>query len=153
MKVYLAGPITGLTYDGAQDWRDAVAAVLADVGIVAYSPLRAQAVLRAHAELDSGGTGSSYIDSHPLLSASGMTARDRFDVQSADVVLANLLGAERASIGTAMELGWADAFRVPTIVAVEPGSVHDHALVRSVASFIVHDLDTALECVKGVLLP
>ena len=38
--VYLAGPITGLTYDGATDWRHAVAADLNSVGIKGLSPMR-----------------------------------------------------------------------------------------------------------------
>lgn len=153
MKVYLAGPITGLTYDGAQEWREYAKACLAFVGIVAYSPLRLQETLRAHGRLDAGGTGSSYARLHPLLSASGMTARDRHDVRTSDAVLVNLLGAERASIGTAMEIAWADAFRVPTVVALEEGGVHDHALLTDVASYVARDLDTALECIKGLLLP
>lgn len=153
MKVYLAGPITGLTFDGASDWRDYAAAQLADVGITAYSPLRLQSMLRAYGTLDAGGLGSDYVNAHPLVSASGMTARDRHDVRTSDAVLVNLLETTRASIGTCMEIAWADAFRVPTVVALDEGSVHDHALLTTVASYVTRDLETALECVKGVLLP
>jgi hypothetical protein len=34
--------------------------------------------------------------------------RDRFDATRCDVLLVNLLGAERVSIGTMMEVAWAD---------------------------------------------
>lgn len=154
MKVYLAGPITGLTVDGAMTWRKYARRALADVGITAYSPLRLQEMmLRSFGKLDAGGLGSDYVDTHPLLSAAGMTTRDRHDVRTSDAVLVNLLGAERASIGTAMEVAWADAYRVPTVVVLEDGSVHDHALLRQVAGYVTHDLDTGLECIKGILLP
>lgn len=153
MKVYLAGPITGLTYDSAVGWRDHAKAALEAVGIKAYSPLRLQEMLREYGNLDAGGLGSDYVDTHPLLSASGMTTRDRHDVRTADAVLVNFLGASRASLGTAMELAWADAYRVPTVVVMKPGNVHDHALIREVSGYIVADVDTALECIKGVLLP
>jgi len=41
-KVYLAGPIKGLTYTGATDWRDEAKDALYDIGIAGYSPMRAK---------------------------------------------------------------------------------------------------------------
>lgn len=153
MKVYLAGPITGLDYDGAQGWRTAMTAALADVGITSYSPLRMQEYLRDEGTIDNGGPASSYRGRHPLTEQAGIVARDRHDVESADMVLVNLLGTVKASIGTVMEIAWADAYRVPCVVALEEGNVHEHAMVLGTAGFVVRDLDAALECVKGVLLP
>ena len=49
--VYLAGPISGLTYDGVVDWREAVARELADVGIKArLTELGATALALSSAE-------------------------------------------------------------------------------------------------------
>jgi len=39
-RVYLAGPITGLTYNGATTWREDARSYLAAKGITAYSPMR-----------------------------------------------------------------------------------------------------------------
>lgn len=39
-SVYLAGPISGLTFDDAQDWRGHAATFLASRGVVGLSPLR-----------------------------------------------------------------------------------------------------------------
>ena len=38
----------------------------------------------------------------------GIVTRDRWDVAKADVVLMNLVGATQVSIGTMVELGWAE---------------------------------------------
>lgn len=153
-SVYLAGPITGLTYDGAQDWREDVAIELDCAGIVAYSPLRAKKHLRVLGELDNAGTkDSAYLGMNPLSEPQGITTRDRFDCTGRDMVLVNFLGADRVSIGTCIELGWADAARVPVVVAMEEDNVHRHAMVNQIAGFIVPTLEQAVDVVKAVLLP
>lgn len=153
-SVYLAGPITGLTYDGGNDWRDAVRIELEDVGIDAWSPLRAKQFLRAIGVLDAAGTKeSAYIGLNPLSEPKGITARDRFDTMRSDLVVMNLLGAERVSIGTMIEAGWADAARVPLVVAMEEDNIHRHAMLNEVAGFIVPTLEEAVAVVKAILLP
>lgn len=84
--VYLAGPITGLSYDGAVNWRDM-----------------------------------------------------------------NLVGAERVSIGTMIEAGWADAFRKPVVLAIEEGNMHHHAMLEHISGWIVSDLDQAIDVTKALL--
>jgi nucleoside 2-deoxyribosyltransferase len=148
--VYLSGPITGLTYDASQDWRDYVAKNLPQE-IRSLSPLRAVRDALGHA----GALSSSVEGSHPLASARGLTVADRFDCMRADVVLVNFLGCEgRVSIGTCMELGWADAARIPIILVMESsGNVHDHAMVREVSGFRVETLDAGMDLLESILIP
>ena len=106
-SVYLAGPIGGGTIEQAIEWRDEAAYNLAAAGIVAISPLRAKrAILRSqfsyHDPLPMKG-----IEGHPLTSDKGITTRDRDDVMRSNLILMNLLGATRVSIGTMIEAGWA----------------------------------------------
>lgn len=153
-SVYLAGPITGLTYDEGNDWREAVMEDLASVGITAYSPLRAKNFLRQIGVLDAAGTpDSAYMGLNPLSEPKGITARDRFDATRSDVVLMNLLGATRVSVGTMIEAGWADAARRPIVIAMEEDNVHRHAMLNEVAGFIVPTLAEAVAVVKAVLIP
>lgn len=153
-SVYLAGPITGLTYDDGQDWREYAKDVLDWAGIDAFSPLRAKAHLRSLGVLDNAGTpDSKYLGLNALSEPQGITTRDRFDCIGRDLVLVNFIGAERVSVGTCIELGWADAARVPLVVAMEEDNVHRHAMVNSVAGFIVPTLEDALTVCKAVLLP
>lgn len=153
-SVYLAGPITGLTYDEGQDWREYATRQLAEQGIEAYSPLRAKKYLREFGKLDAGGSdGCAYLNASTLSNPAGITTRDRFDCTGRDVVLVNLLGAERVSIGTMIELGWADATRTPIVLVIEPGNVHAHAMVEAVAGFTVDTLEEGLKVVEAILLP
>lgn len=153
-SVYLAGPITGLTYDEGQDWRELVAADLADAGITAYSPLRSKNYLRAFGELEGGGSaGCSYLGVNPLSEPAGIMTRDRFDCMGRDMILMNVIGATRVSIGTMIEAGWADASRTPIVLAMEPGNIHAHAMLEQAAGFVVPTLEEAVAVVKAVLLP
>lgn len=147
MKIYLAGPINGLTYDGAQGWRDYFSTRL-DRRIKCYSPLRGKDFLRQYGTLEDSYTVS------PLSTDQGITTRDRNDCMGADLVVFNLLGATRITIGTMIELGWADAMRRPAILVMEPqGNPHDHPMVRQTTHFRVDNLKDAITIAEAVLLP
>lgn len=152
-KVYLAGAISGLTYDEGQDWRHEAVELLAAHGIVGFSPLRAKDYLKNHGVLEQ----SYYIKNQPCATLStdrGIITRDRWDVSSADAVLFNLLGAKRVSIGTCIEMGWADAWRKPTVFVLEPeGNVHEHPMVREVTGFRVSSLEEGIQVLVRILNP
>lgn len=145
-KVYLAGPITGLTFDGADDWRRGAKEFLAKHDIQGISPLRAKEYLR-----DVGVLKDQYHELNVLSSGKGITTRDRWDATRCDLVLANFVGAEWPSIGTVMECAWADLHRVPLVVAADAGNVHDHAMLREVAGFWVPTLEDALQLTVSIL--
>jgi nucleoside 2-deoxyribosyltransferase len=147
-KVYLAGPIKGLTYDQGQDWRAVIASQLQEKGILGYSPLRSKAFLRAVGVIDRA------YEINPLSTSRGIMTRDRYDVMSSDAVLFYLLGATTISVGTCIEFGWADAFRKPIVLVMEPsGNLHDHPMVREAAGFIVPTLDEAVRVLDCILNP
>lgn len=146
-KVYLAGPISGLTYDGAQEWRDVFRKEI-DSRIEAFSPLRGKEYLAMRGPLE-----GSY-DEFPLSTDQGITARDRYDCMGADLVVFNLLGATRVSIGTMIEFGWCDAARTPAIVIMEKsGNIHDYPMIRQIAQFRVDNLKDAINIANIILLP
>jgi nucleoside 2-deoxyribosyltransferase len=148
--VYLAGPISGLVYDQAQDWRDYAAANLPQE-IRAISPLRAK-----KAELSRVGIIQDAYEGHPLTSTAGITNRDKYDCMRADAVLFYLLGAKTVSVGTCIEFGWASVARAnPVIVTVieDGGNLHEHPMVRGVTGFRVNNLDDGLKILEAVLLP
>jgi nucleoside 2-deoxyribosyltransferase len=148
-RVYLAGPITGLLYQETVDWREKVKDQLAP-DVVAMSPMRGKAYLATGKPIEDATTQAL---GNVMSSAHGITGRDRNDVRNADAVLMNLLGAERVSIGTMIEAGWADAFRVPLVVVREPDNIHRHGMLDEVATYTVGDLDEAVHLVRMVVLP
>ena len=144
--VYLAGPITGLNYKGAVDWRQHAITDLKKAGIKGLSPMRGKDYL-----LDAGTLTATGYDDKVLSSAKGITTRDRFDCQRCDVMLLNLLGATRVSIGSMIEIGWADSVGTPIVLAIEEGNPHIHAMVNHICGFVVPSLEEALTTVKIIL--
>lgn len=145
-KIYLAGAISGLTYEGAQSWRDYVTYKI-DQRIECFSPLRGKDYLKIRGPLE-----GSY-EEFPLSTDRGITVRDRADCMGADLVIFNMLGAQRVSIGTMVEFGWADAARVPSILVMEKeGNVHEYPMVREIAGFRVTNLEDAIAIAEIILL-
>jgi nucleoside 2-deoxyribosyltransferase len=128
------------------DWRDFAEEWLAGVGIRAISPMRQ----KQHLCLE-----QSIADSYPdgVLSCDrGIMTRDRSDVRRCDVVLANLLGAKRVSVGTCIEFGWADAWRKPIVAVMETsGNFHEHSMIREAVGFRVNSLGGGLQIVQSLL--
>src|SRR5690554_4717505 len=114
-KVYLAGPIRGLTYAGSASWRDEVKAKFYP-GIVAYSPLRGKEELLASPPVLDERTHP--VD-HVLTLPQGIVARDRYDVLSSDLIFVNLIGAADISIGTVCEIAWGYDHNKPIVLAME----------------------------------
>src|SRR5271154_64315 len=145
-KIYLAGQISGLTYSDAEDWRNQFSQML-DPRIEAFSPLRGKDYLTMRGPLE-----GSY-DEFPLSTDQGITTRDRYDCMGADLVVFNLLGATRVSLGTMIELGWADAARRPAILVMEKtGNLHEHPMVRQTTQFRVDNLKDAAAIANIILL-
>lgn len=144
-KVYLAGPISGQSYMAATDWRDTALAVLYQMGITGVSPMRDKEYLSVE---------NAVRDHYPeraLCTPKAITTRDRHDVTTCDVVLANLDDAEKVSIGTMIELGWADMLRKPIVVVMSPGNPHWHGMVREIAGWVVPSMADAYEVVRSIL--
>lgn len=146
-SVYLAGPIRGLNYTGAVDWRKYVAKRLAPE-IISFSPMRYKEYLASLVVL--GETD----EDNPLTSQKGIVSRDYFDVMRTSLMLVNLLGSTQVSIGTCVEFGFAHSKPIGQVVTVmEKGNIHDHAFIREISNYIVSDLDQAIEMTRAILLP
>lgn len=153
--VYLAGPISGCSYAGATDWRNDAITDLATAGVKGLSPMRAKEYL-AGVESDVGfsSTCEEYGHLSPLSGPRGIMTRDRFDATRCDVLLVNLIGAKKPSIGTIMEIAWADLKRTPVVVAIEAdgSNPHEHAMISEAIGFRCASLEEALHVVKAILL-
>jgi nucleoside 2-deoxyribosyltransferase len=147
-KVYLAGAISGLTYDQGQDWRVQVKEALAPE-IACYSPLRAKDYLR------SAGVLEQFYESTPLSTDRGIMTRDYNDCITSDLIFVNLLGATpRVSIGTMMELGFAYAHRKPVVMVIEDDrkNIHDYPMVREAVGFRFNNIEGAIWATRAILL-
>jgi hypothetical protein len=142
MIVYLSGGITGKTRSRAGNWRMLVSKELVEAGFGVLNPLR----------------GGSYLSTQandvPLgLSDKALKQRDKLDVKTCDIILANFSGAERVSIGSLMEIAWAEELGKLIVVVMDERGFHDHPFVREVA-IVFHDLREAtsyiVSCQEGL---
>ena len=117
--IYLAGPITGLTYDEARySWRKEFASLMPE-HIHCNSPMRGKEMLKDLGVLTSG---AGYPD-NAMTSSAGITTRDFNDVRTCDAMIACFLESGFGlSGGTFMEYGFAHALQKP-IIGI--GSVRD----------------------------
>lgn len=149
-KVYLSGPITGLTYDDARfGWRKDFAKSMAQKdgkGIEVLSPMRHEGHL---AEIQ--GTLEKDYPNHFFSHPKMIVAKDLLDIDESTMVIANFLGAKKVSIGTVAELGYAKA-RGKTIVAImEKDNIHNHPFVTELAAATVETMDDAIAVTKSLL--
>jgi nucleoside 2-deoxyribosyltransferase len=145
-RVYLAGPITGLTYDGAQDWRSTVSKALDSNQVECLTPMRGKSFLKQEGTIHSGSWD------HITCTSKGITRRDMFDTVNATCLFVNLLGAERVSIGTVMELAWSYLKQIPTIVVMEEGNIHGkHVMVQESCTYTVRTVEEGLYLTRYLL--
>lgn len=140
--VYLAGPITGRTFDEAIDWRRNFDADVwgFDSGWECLSPMRGKEAFRIRGPLP-----STFDEGRAAV------LRDLYDIRRCDAVLVNLVGADRVSIGSMCELGYANALGKFIIVArSHSDTVHEHVFVAELASQIVPTLANAIDVLAGL---
>lgn len=144
-KVYLAGPIEGKTVGEAIGWRVRCTIYFEEYGVMGVSPLRGMDFL----------SGEEYVRApyaqHPMATSKAITTRDRNDVRTADVLLVNLLGmGSRISIGTMIELGWADVYQVPVVLVRRMDCISKHPIVDEIVGFETDNLEHAQNIVLTI---
>lgn len=152
-KVYLAGPIKGLHYNEATEWRETAIKWLAENGIDGMSPMRAKTYLKGLTDVGGQKLADQY-QHMPLSTMKAIVTRDRNDCMKCDMVIMYLKGAKTASLGSVMEVAWADAARVPVVLVMEKdgSNVHEHGMIRETCGFHVETLEEALQVCRAVLI-
>ena len=142
--VYLSGPMGSLTYDAASSWREYAALAMPPL-VRAITPMRGKEVFRQDQSAISEQPDVVNCDSRSI------TIRDRWDVQRSDAMLVHVPDDQwrRFSTGTTIEIGWADAWRVPIILACERTDEFkawwDHPILKGCIGWHVETLDEALD--------
>lgn len=147
--IYLCGPITGSSYEETRyGWRRQIADALKDTDIECISPMRYKDNLHGVRSLSALGDPDSVMSC-----AKGITTRDRFDVQRSDVIFSNFLGCDRASYGSMIEFGWADAYRTPILCCIEAdgSNLHEHGMVQDLIGWRCGSLEEGIDVIRRVL--
>ncbi len=152
-KVYLSGPITGLDYGNARyGWRKDFADRLGP-GIIPLSPMRheghlAEMKTAMSAEaLKAFAKEKNHIFSHPKM----IVSKDMLDIEQSDLMVVNLLGADKVSQGTVWEMGYAKGKGKQIVVITDALNVHTSPFVKESANVVVDNLDDAVLIVNSLL--
>jgi nucleoside 2-deoxyribosyltransferase len=164
--IYLAGPITGVSYGEARDgWRNEFARILHEPDpegkgfkiprndhIHCISPMRGE---RLMAKSKVVPAGAEYHSDHHIENPKGILTRDANDVAHCDLIVANFLGATRPSIGTCAEFGMAYILRKPVVLIMENdfSNPHHHAFITEIATYWVDSLEKAADIATVLLTP
>lgn len=143
--VYLAGPIAKCTVDEAKEWRkDVIFALPKD--IVGISPLRS--------EPDPDTKTYELGFECPKFGTPGaIAAKNMYDVKTCDLILARLpkeINARRPSYGTFIEIAWGIYLNKPVVIWTDDEYVKNHPLVSFYVPWIVPDMQSAIEIIKGL---
>ena len=139
--VYLAGPIMGKTWVETESWRDEFKELVNNLHIRCLSPMRTQTST-------SNEEPNGWVQDADAPRA--QIEQDRFDVARCDIVVANITHMEEKSVGTIIEIGWADAYRKP-IVLIDATKQYRHPFLYHLASWRVTTIRDAAEIVSAVL--
>lgn len=146
--VYLAGPITGLSFTQAYEWRKTASLALAPE-IDCASPMRGQMHLADETQIK-----HTYIG-NPFTSQRGIMVQDHYDVCRSTAILVNLIGVPAKSAGSIMELGWAWDKHKPVVAIMEDdGNPHDgHPMILETFSFRCNDLLKGIDIIRRLVIP
>jgi nucleoside 2-deoxyribosyltransferase len=152
MKIYTAGPISGQSYDQVMKRYRGQVTSLQDMGYEVICPMTGKEYLRTELEFKAHG-----YDKHPVSTNHAIKERDRWMVGSVDIVLVDFTEcAGIVSIGSVMELAWADELKKHTIVVMEEGNIHEHCFVLECADIVFRTMDEAYtylaDLAKGISL-
>jgi hypothetical protein len=158
-SIYLAGPITGLNHANSVNWRRQFIDLMNGPGcspasvIECFSPMRGKDHLARHNIIEHSYPGDILSCQRAIMT------RDRFDCTRCTLIVMNVLKASMAdgckpSLGTVMELAWADLARIPVIAIMDKeGSPYNHPMILEAIGFQVETIEQAVETAKFILFP
>lgn len=143
-NIYLAGPLTSLSYNQSESWRNYVREKIPSY-IETKSPLRGLEHLKEKADL------KHTYGNHPLSTAKGLTMKDYNDVDNSDGILVNFLGANKVSIGSVMEIARAASKLIPVVCVMEDDNIHQHPMLNQGCLVIVKNLDEGIDMLISII--
>ena len=139
MKIYLAGPISGKSYDEVIDTYKKRSSLLKTYGYEILCPMTGKSYLRNELEFRSSG-----YDEFPVSTNHAIFERDKWMVSSSDIILCDLSSSgDRVSIGSMMEIAWASMLGKHTLVVLPKENIHRHAFVLEAADIVFERIEDA----------
>jgi len=146
MRIYTAGPISGQSYDQVMNrYRDQVGCLMS-IGYDVICPMTGKSYLRNEIAFKANG-----YEQHPVSTNKAIKKRDRWMVGSVDIVLVDFTECNGVvSIGSCMELAWADELRKHSIVVMQKDNIHQHCFIIECADIIFETMQEAYKYLKDL---
>ncbi len=143
-QVYLSGKIRNISYDEGTGWRNVATDVLRSESHGRIEPLDPM----RNKEHLVGSAAMPRESAEMFAQARNVFARDCWDVQQADIVLADL----RAGNGrfTMFELGMAYGLGIPIILVTDNPEVDDSICLQYAPVAVFSELDPALDLILSM---
>ena len=145
MKIYTAGPITGLSYDKVMDRYEKQVAILKSYGYDVVCPMTGKGYLKYEKALSSTGY------KHPTATNHAIKGRDMWMVRYTDIVLVDFTDSEVASIGSCMEMAWASMLGKHIVIVLPDNNIHKHAFILECADVIFNNITDAYEYLESLI--
>jgi len=144
LKIYLAHPISGLTYDEVIGYYKKISRKLKKIGYEVFHPMTGKSAMRTDIKerFQPIDNKSEIATNHAIIS------RDTWMVRMCDILYLDLTGTQTISIGCVMELFGAYVLGKYTVVVMEKDNVHRHAFVVEAAGVIFEESKKALDYLK-----
>ncbi len=132
MKIYTAGPISGQSFNQVMKRYQDQVNRLKKLGFEVICPMTGKSYLRTELEFKAHG-----YDQYPVSTNHAIKERDRWMVGLVDIVLVDFTECNGVvSIGSCMELAWADELKKHTIVVMEESNIHQHCFILECADIV-----------------
>lgn len=147
-KVYLSGPITGMTYhDARYGWR-AEFEQYTEKHITLLSPMRHEGHLAEMKQVPIEPDNlPTHLFSHPKM----IVTKDFLDIDESTIMVVNLIGAQKISQGTLIEMGYAFAKGKTIITVTDDKNVHNSPFIGVISHVIAPTLKDAAIIVNSLL--
>ena len=147
MKIYTAGPMAGLNVEQVMERYSTQVKRLKDMGYEVLCPMTGKHFLKSDYSFVGKGCGTN-----PLTTNHAIKERDRWMVGQVDVVLVDFTqGKDKVSIGSCMELAWADELKKHTVVVMEEDNIHQHSFIIDCADVIFPNIDEAFKYLNWLI--
>jgi len=144
MKIYTAGPISGQSYEQVMNRYKEQVKILSGIGYEVICPMTGKSYLRTELEFKAKG-----YEKYPLSTNHAIKERDRWMVGSADIVLVDFSSCNGiVSIGSCMELAWADELKKHSIVVMDKDNIHQHCFILECADIVFSTMIEAYSYLK-----
>lgn len=142
-KLYIAHPISGLSYEEVMSYYHKVISNLQDYYEI-FHPMLGKEYLRTEIKFKAEGYDNPVSTNHAIVE------RDHWMVSMVDIVYVDFTDIENVSIGCVMELAWAMHMGKHTVVVMDKENIHRHAFIIECADIIFEAENHAMWYLRSI---